>query len=495
VADTPRIGILALLQESNTFISQPTTLAHFESHLLLEGEAIRQRLADSHHEIGGFFAALDEAGAEVAPIFAARALPFGRVQAEAIEALLSRMFAALKKAGPLDGLLVAPHGATVSAPYPDADGHWLSELRRRVGPDMPIIGTLDPHANLSPKMVEACDALMSYRTNPHIDQRDRGREAASLLLRTLAGEIRPTMAASFPPMAIDIEQQCTGEEPCKSFYAVVDEVRKRAGVLSCSVMLGFPYADVAEMGSSMVVVADGDADLAGQYAEELGRQMWERRGEFIGKHVQIEEALDQAAALPGPICLLDMGDNVGGGSPGDGTLLAHAIAQRMMPSAFVCLYDPQSVAAADAAGKGAWLELEVGGKSDSLHGHPLSARFEVLGLYEGKFQESEARHGGMTHFDQGRTAVVRTEHGLTVMLTSRRMTPFSLHQLLSCELEPGDFHLLVAKGVNAPLAAYAPVCQHILRVDTPGVTTADITRLEYSHRRRPMFPFEMGAEW
>ncbi|MEQ8784712.1 MAG: M81 family metallopeptidase [Pirellulaceae bacterium] len=495
MANKPRIGILALLQESNTFISQPTTFEHFASHLLLEGEAIREKLAASHHEIGGFFETLDEADAEVVPIFAARALPFGRVQTEAIEQLLRRMFAALEKAGPLDGLLLAPHGATVSVPYPDADGHWLSEVRRRVGGDTPLIGTLDPHANLSAKMVEACDALISYRTNPHIDQRARGREAAALLLRTLAGEARPTMAASFPPMAIDIEQQCTNEEPCLSYYRLVDEVRRRPGVLSCSVMLGFPYADVAEMGSAVVVVADGDADLARQEADRLGAAMWQRRGEFIGKHIHIDEALDQAAALGGPICLLDMGDNVGGGSPGDGTLLAHAIAERKMPRALVCLYDPESVAAAETAGVGASLELSVGGKSDQLHGPPLFARFEVLGLYEGKFQESEARHGGMTHFDQGRTAVVRTEHGLTVMLTSRRMTPFSLQQLISCELDPGAFHLLVAKGVNAPLAAYAPVCKHILRVDTPGVTTADMTRLEYAHRREPMFPFEIRATW
>ena len=123
-----RVGIIALLQESNTFLREPTTLARFEEDLLADGEEVRRRLAGTHHEVGGFFEGLAAAGAEAVPVFAARALPFGVVTAEAFAALLARMFAALDRAGPLDGVLVAPHGATVSGSHPDADGHWLSEL-------------------------------------------------------------------------------------------------------------------------------------------------------------------------------------------------------------------------------------------------------------------------------------------------------------------------------------------------------------------------------
>src|SRR5215470_14395976 len=204
-----RIGIIALLQESNTFIGRPTTFAHFEQELLATGEAVRERLAGAHHEVAGMFHALEDQGEEAVPVFAARALPFGVIEAAAIERLLARMFAELDKAGKLDGLLVAPHGATVSEPYPDVDGHWLSELRRRVGPDVPIIGTLDAHANLSPAMVSAATALIAYRTNPHLDQRARGIDAARMIVETARGKLRPTMAAAFPPIAINIERQHT----------------------------------------------------------------------------------------------------------------------------------------------------------------------------------------------------------------------------------------------------------------------------------------------
>lgn len=485
-----RVGIIALLQESNTFIRQRTTLKHFEEDLLIEGEEVRGRLADAHHEIGGFFRGLAEAKIDAVPIFVARALPFGVIAADAFAALMQRLDDALAAAGPLDGLLVAPHGATVSESYPDADGHWLSRLRDRFGPHFPIVGTLDLHANLSPLMVEACDALIGYRTNPHLDQRRRGLDAAELISRTLRRAARPTMAAAFPPLVVNIERQLTTESPCRELYQEADRMLARPEVLSNSVLLGFPYADVAEVGAAVVVVTDDDPRLARQLANDFADRWWERRHDFAGRLISVAGAVDRARVLEGPVCLLDMGDNVGGGSPGDATWLIHELRQRGLQPAFACLYDPAAQAEAAAAGVGALVHLAVGGKTDELHGPPFEAEFIVRGLLDGKFEETQPRHGGFVRFDQGPTALVETRDGLTIMLTSRRMAPFSLRQLTAFGVEPARYRILVAKGVHAPVAAYAPVCQHLIRVDTPGVTSADLGRLPYRHRRRPMFPFE-----
>jgi microcystin degradation protein MlrC len=489
-----RVGIIALLQESNTFIQGATTLAHFEQDILLEGEDVRARFADAHHEVGGFFAGLAGENIDAVPIFTARALPYGIVATDAFNALLTRMDAAIEKAGALEGLLVAPHGATVAANFPDADGHWLTRLRQRFGKKFPIIGTLDLHANVSPKMVAACDALIAYRTNPHLDQRQRGIDAARLMARTLRGEVKPTMAAAFPPLAVNIERQLSAEQPCKRLYDLADAMLEDAGVLSNSVVLGFTYADVEEMGASLIVVTDNDFARAESLVSGLQDTWWKMREEFVGRLISIDEALAQASKLEGPITLLDMGDNVGGGSPGDGTELAHALAQRpeLMP-AFVCLYDPLSVVSALAIGPGGRIQMRVGGKTDTRHGKPLEGEFVVKGIFDGKFSESQPRHGGFANFDQGTTAVLETKAGLTVMATSRRMVPFSIAQLTSCGLDPARFRILVAKGVHAPVAAYAPVSKHLIRVDTPGVTTADLARLSYGNRRRPMFPFERDA--
>jgi microcystin degradation protein MlrC len=466
-------------------------LAHFEQDLLLAGEPIRARFADAHHEVGGFFAGLADEHIDAVPIFAARALPYGIVAADAFDALLSRMDAAIERAGALDGLLVAPHGATVAANYPDADGHWLSRLRERFGRKFPIIGTLDLHANVSPKMVAACDALIAYRTNPHLDQRQRGIDAVRLMARTLRGEVKPTMAAAFPPLAINIERQLTAEPPCKTIYDYAEAMLGEVGVLSNSVVLGFPYADVPEMGASAIVVTDNDFAQAEALVTDLEKFWWDRREQFTGNMISIEHALDQAAKLKGPITLLDMGDNVGGGSPGDGTEILHALHEHrdLMP-AFVCLCDPDAIAKVSAIGVGKVSKIEVGGKTDHRHGQPFRASVEIRGFYDGKFSETEPRHGGFLHFDQGPTAITETDRGLTIMLTTKRMVPFSIKQLTSCGLDPARFRILVAKGVHAPVAAYAPVSKHLIRVDTPGVTSADLTRLTYHHRRRPMFPFE-----
>lgn len=490
-----RIGIIALLQESNTFIGQPTTFAHFQQELLALGDEVRTRLAGTHHEVAGMFHALEDAGEEAVPIFAARAVPFGVIQADAIERLLELMFAELQKAGKLDGILVAPHGATVSEPYPDVDGHWLTELRRRVGPKMPIIGTLDAHANLSPAMVAATNALIGYRTNPHLDQRARGIDAARMLVDALRGKIRPTMAAAFPPLSINIERQHTAEEPCLSAYKFADEQLANDKLLFNSIILGFPYADVPEMGSSAIAVTDNDPHLAQQIADELAGYLWRHRDAFAGEFITVEEALEKAIDSRGPVCLLDMGDNVGGGSPGDGTILAHAIHERRIPKAFVCICDPECVAQAEAAGEWGVGRFRIGGKTDDRHGLPLDCEATVTGLFDGHFEEPQPRHGGFTQMDQGPTAVIRTDDGLTIMLTSRRTPPFSLRQLTAHGILPQEYHLLVAKGVSAPVAAYKEVCKAFIRVNTPGCTTADIAQLTYHHRRRPMFPFERDFDW
>ncbi|MEO2030990.1 MAG: M81 family metallopeptidase [Planctomycetaceae bacterium] len=486
-----RVGIIGLLHESNTFIARKTTLSHFERDTLLTGHHIKERFSATAHELSGFFAGLEQEAIEAVPIFAARAVPYGPVTTDTLRQLVDMMLSEVVAAGTLDGILVAPHGATVSESIRDVDGHWLERLRQHVGTSMPMIGTLDAHANLSPRMVDATNALVAYRTNPHLDQFDRGIEAAQLMAKTVRGEVRPVQHAEFPPLAINIERQMTSEPHLVPVYESLDAVRKKNGVLSSSLLLGFPYADVEEMGSSVVVVTDNDRQLARDEAHSMAEQLWQQRHDFDGQFISMDDAVQQAMALDGPVCLLDMGDNVGGGSPGDSTHLIHAIRRFDGARALACIYDPSSVQTSVAAGIGASTELEIGGKTDDQHGTPLRGLYTVQGIYDGKFTDTQTRHGGFTQYDQGHSAVVTSCEGqLTVLLTSNRTPPFSLVQLTSCDLNPESFHIIVAKGVNAPVAAYAPVCRNLIRVNSPGCTTADMKRLKFEHRRKPMFPFE-----
>lgn len=486
-----RIGILGIQHESNTFYPQGAELGSFQKEVLVRGDEIRHLYQRAHHEVSGFLEGIDQEGFEAVPLLVAFAMPCGAVSDHALDTLWRMAVEELDKAGHLDGILVAPHGAAVNHSRRDMDGWWLGELRKKVGPEIPIIAVIDPHANLSPAMVAGCQAVIAYRENPHVDQKQRGLEAAYLMARALRKEVRPVLAASFPAIAMNIESHSTLEEPMLSVARELDGVRALDGVLSASVTMGYPYADVSDMGSSFVVVTDNDADLAKRLAQKLGDWLVVNRSLFRGNLVSPQEAIRKAVLCPKPVALLDMGDNLGGGAPADSTVLA-SLCDRLQPGlkTFVSLFDPESVQEAQRVGIGGTATLRMGGKCPRSPAPPLEAEVTILHLHDGRYHEEMPRHGGQTEFDMGPTAVVATDSGLTVMLTSRMTLPSSVNQLTCCGLNPSDFDLLILKGVHSPVAAYQASCPTMIRVNTPGVTTADMERLSYTHRRRPLFPFE-----
>ncbi len=486
-----RIGILGIQHESNTFLPDPTTLAHFQSGAFLHGEEIRKCYRTAHHELGGFFEGLEIAGLEAVPLFFTFAMPAGAVTAETLEALWEIAREELRKAGPLDGILAAPHGSAVAESWPDMDGWWLGELRKEVGIEVPVIAVIDPHANLTPAMIAATDALIAYRENPHIDQRQRGREAADLMARILRGEVRPVTAGFFMPLAMSIERQLTTAEPLLALGRELDVIRGRHGVLSASLIMGYPYADVQEMGSSFVVVTDNDRNQAEILARELADWTWDHRELFRGHLISPEEALRQAETAPKPVALLDMGDNVGGGASADSTVLAALCHEKFhTQSTFVCLHDPESVKKAVEAGPGARITLRMGGKHAASPAPPLEAEVTVRSFHDGRYSENQPRHGGVMEFDMGRIAIVATASGLTIMLTTLRAFPFSANQMLAFGLDPGAYDRIILKGVHSPVAGYREHCPSMIRVNTPGVTTADMGKLAYVRRRRPLYPLE-----
>lgn len=480
---------MGIYHESNTFVDKPTVMGDFHSGHYLKGDAIKNEYSDAHHEIGGMIEVMDQEGLELLPILYAEATPGGIITSETYQTLLEEMWSELQKVLPVDGCLVVPHGAGVSEEFLDMDGHWLSQLRQLVGDKIPIVGTLDLHANVSPLMVASTDALIAYRQNPHIDQRERGKEAAKILVQTLSGKVKPKQALIQTDLAISIEQHFTKEEPCKSLYAFAEELRQYPGISSVSVLLGFPYADVREMGTSFIVVSDNDAALAAQVGKHLEQYLTDHQEDFVGKKNAVLDSLAMATGLSKPVLLLDMGDNIGGGSPGNNIILLEALENQGQLVYFVCLYDPGAVSQAEHYAVGDSFDLTIRGTTqEGVKNYELSVR--LMQLKDGRFREEQARHGGQVNFDMGKTAVVVTENGNTIMLTSLRVPPFSLQQLTSFDIEPKEFDVIVAKGVIAPVAAYAPVCPSTIQVNTPGVTQADMTLFTYKNRRKPLFPWE-----
>ena len=490
----PRIAIASFQLESNTFLPFPTTYEDFVQAGLTRGDDLLRRWTTTHHELAGIIGQSREEGLDVVPLLATFPQAGGTMASSDFERIATELLEALKAALPLDGLLLALHGAAVSEQFPDADGEILSRVRALVGPDMPIVNTLDLHANISPQMIRHATATIVYRSNPHLDQAERGREAAHLLARTLRGEIRPVQALVTPPMLIQMCRQYTSEGPAQKLYQELAEVLRRPGILSASVAMGFYYADVKEMGASFLAVADNDLNLAREAASFLAQRAWENRYELTGKLPSTEEAVRTAAeAEQKPVVLMDTGDNVGGGGPGDSTILFAEVLRQKVKNALVILYDPESVKACVAAGPGNQVEVMAGGNGQQ--GAPVFVQGRVRILSDGHFTETQVRHGGWGDADQGITAVVETKEQHTVVLTSRRTAPMSLEQILSLGIHPERKQILIVKGVVAPRAAYQPIASRIIVTDTPGVTCDDPRQFQYLQRRTPLFPLEADAQF
>lgn len=482
-----RIAVAGILHESNTFARRPTTLEDFTS--FSRGEDVTARWSDTHHEIAGFLEELPRQGAEIVPLLMTHAVPAGPVATEAFEAITGELIARLNAASPLDGVLLALHGAMVSETHRDGDGEILRRVRLAIGPDLPLVVTHDFHANVSDRMAALPTASLVYQTNPHVDQRPRGRQAAALLARTVRREVRPVQRLARPPMIWNILHQNTSAEPLQRLMLAAHELECEGRALAANIVAGYPYADVHEMGPSVLVTVDDGEAAAQGLAEALAAQMWECRDQ-LGIHLpEPAEAVRRAsAARRTPAILVEMGDNIGGGSPGDGTAILAEIVRQEAPRAASVIYDPDSAAAAAAAGIGAQLTLEVGGRGEPLAGEPVSIFGRVRSLHDGRFHEPLPRHGGQTDWDQGLTAVVEFGEGSLLVLNSRRTAPMSLHQLLSLGIYPERLQMIVVKAAIAYRAAYEPVAGDIIEVDSPGVTAVNPLRFDYRHVRRPLWP-------
>ena len=496
-----RFALLGLSHETNTFSSVPADYAAFEREGILRGGEILDVFGESRATMAGFLEAGEDLGFDPVPLVHARAGPIGLITEDAFDRLAGEMLALLRDQGPWDGVLLANHGAAVSARFPDVDGEIAARVRGLVGPTVPVGMALDMHGNITPAMVAKTDVVTIYRTNPHLDARERGYECAELIHRAAKGAIKPRQWLEDPPLVINIVRQYTGEEPMKSLVAESLSVQSEPGVLSTSLAEGYPYADVAEMGMSFLVVADGDRALARARARQMAAGAWERRAEMDADIPGAREALEIAAAhlgarpSDGPVVLMDVGDNIGGGSAADSTVILRQAQRMRLPGLLQTLCDPEAVRACVQAGVGGAVEMLVGAKTDALHGKPVRVKGRVTRISDGKYEDAGPTHGGYRFFDSGTTAVLETEDYHTLVLTSYRDGNTSREQMYSVGVRPERFKLVVAKGVVSPRPAYAPIASRIILVNTPGVTSADLATFNYARRRRPLYPFEPHARY
>ena len=492
-----RIAALGFHHETNTFQSVKTDYDSFADYEFLRGSQIADRHATSKFTLAGYFQSAQKFEFDLVPLLWAFTGPTGTITKDAFDRIATEMIDMLKENGPWDGVLLAQHGAAVSDEYPDMDGEISRRVREVVGLETPVVMTLDLHSNITQDQVDNTDAIVAFRTNPHLDPVERAVEASDILVKTIRGEVRPVQHLVQMPMIINIVKQPTSFGPMKEIMDEVDEVLEKPGVLSASCGQGFPYADVDQMGVSFLVVTDGDVELAEKQANWLARRAWDRRAELQNDSPSIEEAISSAMNAPSddrPTAIMDVGDNVGGGGTADSThLLAEAIRQGLKgeQSLLLSLFDPSAVQACVSAGVGSTVTLKVGAGTDHLHGEPVEVTGYVRAITDGKFEEPKPIHGGFRFFDYGPSVALDTEDGHTIALhTIRGIGNMSREQYYFMGIFPEKYRVIICKGTVSPRAAYEPIAREIIMADSQGVTSANMSSFSYEHRRKPLYPFE-----
>jgi microcystin degradation protein MlrC len=446
-----------IMHETHTFSSEPTPLERFRIWRGAEVLEFRGR----NHSFGGTVDACETLGIELVPTLFADALPAAPTDRASFEAMVTEICDGIAAALPADGIMLNLHGAMVAEGYPDAESEIVRRVRAVAGNDVPIAVTLDLHANIGAEMVETATIVTTYDTYPHTDAAERAKEAVDLLRRTAEGAIRPVLEDSGEALTITI-----------------------AG--------GFAYADVPTTGVSVIVTADGDPSRAKQLANELAQYLWDNRARMTFTNVSPEEAVRQAIALPeGPVILVDVGDNIGGGTTGDGTVLLRELLRQDAKDAVVVISDPEAAASAIAAGPGGAFDGLIGGKVDQLHGDPVHLSGRVRLISDGRWVHEGPENAGVP-VESGPTAVVQSG-GVSVVLTSTKIAPGDQQQLKSVGIWPDRQHIIVVKAAIRWKGGYEPIARHVRYVDTPGLGSTDLSRFSFLNLTRPIYPLDEGV--
>jgi microcystin degradation protein MlrC len=499
----PLIGVAGISHESNSFNVHKTELEDFRVQI---GQDIKERSknffagANAKTTSAGYIEGAKRFGLELYPTLVTGATPKGPVTDAAFNAMMKEIISGLKSAPKLQGILLNLHGAMVVESYPSGDEEIVRRVREAFGKTMPIVVTHDFHANITPKMVEYCNVLITFKENPHLDTYDRGLQAAEVMSKIVKGEAKPVQSIVKPPMIYNIAFQSTFSKPLLPIVDASKELEKNPKVLAVSVSGGYQYADVPWMGPSVVVVTNNDKELADREAKRLSQMLWDTREETRLKNPSPKDAVKMAMEHQGrPVVMMDMGDNIGGGSAGDSSFLLEELIKQGAQGWAMVIADSVAYKVAEKAGVGNSFDFEVGGKTDAIHGKPVRIKGQVRSLNVGRYLETEIRHGGGRYWNMGHTAVIHVE-GSTLdepnllLLTTQRSSPNSSHIFTSNGVYVQRQKILVAKGAIAPRAAYEPFASLILSVDSPGATAINPTWFKYYNIREGLFGIEKSKK-
>ena len=468
--------------ETNTFSPMPTGMAQYEETLLARG-GVPDDVSSFAMPLVVFRNRARALGWQVVESLAAFAQPAGNTTAAVWQAFRDEIVADLRAAMPVDAVLLCLHGAMVADGEDDCEGDLIAAIRAVVGPGVPIGAELDPHCHLTPRMTEQADVLICYKEYPHTDQAERAEELFTMVTGMVEGRLHPHMAVYDCRMITTI---FTTVPPMKGYLERVRALEGRDGVLSISVAHCFPWADVEEIGTRLLVVTDNQPEKGAALARELGMELFAMRGQTHARYLNMAETMAAVSAWPGggkPLVLADVSDNAGGGAPSDNTELLRALLDAGTQDALLgMVWDPVAVEMALAAGVGARVRLRLGGKTGDISGNPVDVEATVTGV----------AHDAQQSFAGARIpigdAVALRVGGLHVMANTKRCQVFHPDCFAAVGLDVAAMRVVVVKSANHFRAGFEPVAGEIQYVAAPGAIMPLFDEIPYTKIKRPLWP-------
>ncbi len=471
----------ALMTETSSFTNLPTTLRDYLPGLRRGNACLIDDSGEVRAGIEPLFSFAQSRGWDVTAALTCSSSVGGPTLHRDYIMLRDEILEGVRAARP-DVVALMLHGAMMSTECEDCEGDILAQVRAIVGPGVPVVVVLDPHAHLTDRMVEGADLLVFMKEYPHTDGPQRLAEALAVAGRMIDQGLRPVPAVSdcrligfFP----------TQDQPMRGFVEGLHAIERRPGVVSASFVHGFPWGDMPQMGSKALVYADGDPALAARTAEEIMAMISAIRDRTMPTTIDVATAVEKALVRrERPLVLADISDNPGGGAPSDSTFILRALIDAGVRDAAVGLvYDPQAVQICHQVGVGARLLLRVGGKTGPASGAPLDLEAEVMGVCVG----AEMAFGADWRFPMGDTAWIRAD-GVDVVLNSIRIQLYHPSGFDHIGLDPAARRTLVVKSSNHFQAFFGDLAGEIAWVGTPGAIDFDFRRLPYRRLTRAMYP-------
>lgn len=485
-----RILAAEFMHETNTFSVQLTDEQAFQNAgCYFDGE-VETAFRGTRTALGAAFEAAEDYVWQLVHPVCAHANPSGRVTDETFERFAALI---LDSCRDVDGILLHLHGAMATESSDDGEGLLLARIREMVGPEVPIAVVLDLHATVTQAMAENANALISYRTYPHVDEYERMWQAADLMKRMLDEDIRPRVVLARRPILYALDGGRTTSPPYKELLRRGAEIEASGRALVVSMQAGFSSADVHDIGPS-VAITSMDADDAQVIAEQLMDYAWEQRKVSTIHFTPLDEALAKAKhgdrGLGKPLVISDYSDNPGSGAYGDATRLLSAILDAGLENVgFHAICDPEAALAAQAAGVGHMLDLTLGGKIDpTIGGGPIKVTGRVVSLTDGHFIAYGPMGGGAWR-NYGLSALVRV-NGVEIIIITHNGQATDLAQFTSLGLDPTRKATLVVKSMQHFRAAFEPIAREVIEIDTGALSTRNFTERPYRNVRRPIWPLD-----